>query len=221
MLIVAVGCASAAAPPFGDMESSRLETPLVVFDVVALCATAGAGVVVFEERLDPEVLDEEGLCACGTGTAVETVAAPAADVVLGLGFTIVAIVKVAELMGDTTVERVDAAGIAPAFGICPNDPAPQRHWQSHAPPAPTVPVPCATAPGDPTESGTTGLVLAIVAVVKVPAPTVPVPPAPAGGFTPGAAEALDTLGAALFPLTVTVTVEAAPVANTVVVTMDS
>jgi hypothetical protein len=208
MLIVAVGCASVAAP-FGEMESCRLETPLVVVGLVSLCATVGAGVVVVvvvvELGLDAEVLDPEtALCACGTGTAVETVAAPAADVALGLGFAIAAVDKVAELMGDTTVERVDAAGIAATFGICPNDPGAQRHWQSHAPPTATVPVPCATAPGDPTESVPTGLVLAIAAVVKVPAPPVPVPAAPAGGFTPGAADTLDAPGAA-FPLTVTVT----------------
>jgi hypothetical protein len=127
MLIVAVGCASAAAP-FGEMESSRLETPLVVVGLVALCATAGAGVVVVVEvRLDAEVLDlEPELCACGTGTAVETVAAPP-DVVLGLGLAIAAVDKVAELMGDTTVERVDAPGIAATFGIIPNDPGAQRH----------------------------------------------------------------------------------------------
>jgi hypothetical protein len=125
MLIVAE-----AAGPFGEMESSRLETPLVVVGFVALCATAGAGVVVVvfvEVRLDAEVLDPETeLCACGTGTAVETVATPT-DVALGLGFAIVAVDKVAELMGDTTVERVDAAGIAPTFGIIPNDPGAHRH----------------------------------------------------------------------------------------------
>jgi hypothetical protein len=122
MLIVAV-----AAGPFGEMESSRLETPFVVVGFVALCATAGAGVVVVEVRLDAEVLDPETeLCACGTGTAVETVATPT-DVALGLGFAIVAVDKVAELMGDTTVERVDAAGIAPTFGIIPNDPGAHRH----------------------------------------------------------------------------------------------
>lgn len=45
----------------------------------------------------------------------------------------------------------------------------------------------------------------MVAVVKVFAPPVPVPAPPAGGFTPGAADTLDTPGAALFLLTVTVT----------------
>jgi hypothetical protein len=125
ILIVAVGCESAAAP-FGEMESSRLETPLVVVGLVALCETAGAGVVV-EVRLDAEVLDPEtALSACGTGTAVETVAAPT-DVALELGFAIAAVDKVAELMGDTTVERVDAAGFAATFGIIPNDPGAHRH----------------------------------------------------------------------------------------------
>jgi hypothetical protein len=125
MLIVA---GASAAAPFGEMESSRLETPLEVVGFVALCATAGAGVVVVVEvRLDAEVLDPETeLCACGTGTAVETVAVPP-DVTLGLGFAIVAVDKVAELMGDTTVERVDVAGIAATFGIIPNDPGAHRH----------------------------------------------------------------------------------------------
>jgi hypothetical protein len=150
--------------------------------------------------LDPET----ELCACGTDTAVETVAAPT-DVVVGLGFAIVAVDKVAELMGDTTVERVDAAGTAAILGMLPNAPGAQRHWQSHAPPTAIVPVPCATAPEDPTESVAAGLGLAIVAVVKVFAPPVPVPAPPAGGNTPDAADTLDTPGAALFPLAVTVT----------------
>jgi hypothetical protein len=66
ILMVAVGCARAAAP-FGEMESSRLEAPLVVVGLVSLCATAGAGVVVearLDARLDAEVLDPETeLCA--------------------------------------------------------------------------------------------------------------------------------------------------------------
>jgi hypothetical protein len=126
MLIVA---GASAAAPFGEIESSRLETPLEVVGFVALCATAGVGVVVVvvEVRLDAEVLDPETeLCACGTGTAVETVAVPP-DVALGLGFAIVAVDKVAELMDDTTVERVDAGGIAATFGIIPNDPGAHRH----------------------------------------------------------------------------------------------
>jgi hypothetical protein len=188
------------------MESSRSEAPLVVVGFVTLCATAGGAVV--EEMLEAEELDEETvLCACGAGTAVETVAAPP-DVALGLGLAIVAVNKVAELTDDMAVERVDAegaAGTAPVFGMLPNAPGAQRHWQSHAPPTKIDPVPCATAPEDPADNGAPPadeeLGLAIVAVVKVAAPPVPtaVPEAPAGGFTPGADEA------ALFPLAVTVT----------------
>lgn len=52
-------------------------------------------------------------------------------------------VRVPELAGETTVASVvpAASGGALIAATLGNDPAPQRHWQLHAPPARIVPVP--------------------------------------------------------------------------------